>query len=137
MILYLVRRLFCTEFYQTLIMDLQISPSSNPYPRWLANFGLFLATALFLVLLWEWLSIGILQDAGKIKEYSFGSGSMLEKGGSNYMSAAIYARASLVGAIAGIPGIIAFWSAVKRPSLKSMLLAYTIWLTITWTASLV
>ena len=100
----------------------------NPYPRWLANLGLFLSIALCVLWLWEWYSIGVALDSTKTAEYSFGSGSMLEKGGPHYASAGLYSRRMLIDALASIPGIIAFCLAVKRKTAAMTLAAYTIWL---------
>ena len=116
-------------------MQPQLTDFANPYPRWLANLGLFLSTVSFLIFLWEWFSIGVARDSSKIAEYGFGSGSMLEKGGSHYASAELYSHTMLVSALASIPGILAFCLAVNKKTAIVTIAAYAIWLGAEWADS--
>lgn len=109
--------------------------TANPYPIWLANLGLFVSITLFLTSLWEWFTVGVFEDPAKSTNYSFGSASMLEKGGPDYASAALYAHAMLINALAGLPSIFAFCLAMKKKTTFTTLSAYACWIGVGWLGS--
>lgn len=116
-------------------MQIQSTDIANPYPRWLANLGLFLSITSLLGYLWEWFNIGVLRDSSKITEYGFGSESMLEKGGSHYASAELYSHTMLVSALAGIPGIVAFCLAFNKKTAIVTTAAYAVWIATEWVST--
>ena len=116
-------------------MQIESTDIANPYPRWLANLGLFLSAVSLLIFLWEWFSICVMRDSSKIAEYGFGSDSMMEKGGTHYASAELYSHTMLVGALAGIPGIVAFCLAVNKKTAAATIAAYATWIGAEWISS--
>jgi len=92
--------------------------------RWFTQLGLGLCSSGLLYLLWEWYTIGIEADQGKIADYRFGTESMLGEGGSHYASATIYAAAALHDAVfVCLPLAIVFALAVRNGTKLFQLLA--------------
>jgi hypothetical protein len=47
-------------------------PETNPYPRWLTKIGFCFFAFFFVVMLWDWYTIGVLVDQHKIMDYMYG-----------------------------------------------------------------
>ena len=47
-------------------------PEANPYPRWLTKIGFYFFAFLFVYMLWDWYTIGVLVDQHKITDYMYG-----------------------------------------------------------------
>ena len=103
------------------------SVDAKLYPLWLAKLGLLCAVFSSFFLLWEWYSIGIMNNPIKIADYNFGSGSMLEKGGTHYSSAKTYAQSCLLDSLCAVPMAGLFVLAIRRNSGLATLMIYICW----------